>query len=323
MKQILLYSPIFSFTAETFINQFAQLDPNEDVVIRVNSPGGSVFAGWGMTKAMQDHKGRVIVKVDGIAASMAFYLAMFADEVEALDVSRFLVHRADGYTDNEDEKKELANINAIMRAKLEKRIAGDVFQQITGVSYDEVFDEKQRKNVWISAKDAKKIGLVDRISRLEPKEIAAMNETFYAFSETLQGSDVVQGSTGEKPINNNLKTEKKMTINELQAQHPDLYAQVVALGTKAEQTRVKSWIAFLEVDKENVIASIKDGKEFTQDVTNEMIVKMQAKATASAIQNDSAQAVTTQQANDKTAEQKEVEAFEKEVAEGVKKIKIY
>jgi ATP-dependent Clp endopeptidase proteolytic subunit ClpP len=323
MKQILLYSPIFSFTAETFINQFAQLDPNEDVVIRVNSPGGSVFAGWGMTKAMQDHKGKVTVKVDGIAASMAFYLAMFADEVEALDVSRFLVHRADGYTNSEDEKKELANINAIMRGKLEKRIGADVFQQITGVSYDEVFDENQRKNVWISAKDAKKIGLVDKITRLEPKEIEAMNETFYAFSESLQGSSDVQGSTQEKPIINNNQTDKKMTINDLQAQHPELYAQVVALGVKQEQIRVKSWIAYLDIDKENVTASIKDGKEFTPDVMSEMAVKMQAKATVAAIEKDSTEKVTTEKPNDKTAEQKEVEAFEKEVLEGVKKIKIY
>ena len=48
MKQILLYSGIYSFTAEAFIEQMNMLDKKEPVCIRANSPGGSVFAGWGI-----------------------------------------------------------------------------------------------------------------------------------------------------------------------------------------------------------------------------------------------------------------------------------
>lgn len=325
MKQILLYSPIWSFTAESFIERMNSLEKNEPVTIRANSPGGSVFAGWGMIRSLQEHTGDVIVKVDGIAASMMFYIVLFADKVEALDVSRFLIHRADGYVDNEDQKKELKTINDQIRAKLEKRINADLFQKTTGISYDEIFDENNRKDVWIGAKEAKKMGLVDKITRLEPKEIAAMEETILAFTESSHGSEEPRGS-GQANDNNNNKLNQ-MTKQELKSQHPELYDSIFneggEAGKKAEQIRVKSWIAYLDVDKENVISAIKEGKEYTPDVTSEMVVKMQAKETKEIIEKDSTKKVSTSQVDEKTAEQKELEAYEKEVEEESKKIKIY
>ena len=87
MKQILLYNPIFSFVAEEFINAINDAG-DEDITIRVNSPGGSVFAGWGMAAALSEKK-NVTVKVDGVAASMAFYLLLFAD-IMKMEVLSFI-----------------------------------------------------------------------------------------------------------------------------------------------------------------------------------------------------------------------------------------
>lgn len=172
MKQILLYNPIFSFVAEEFINAIND-SGDEDLTIRVNSPGGSVFAGWGMAAAMQEKK-NITVKVDGVAASMAFYILLFADKVEALDVSKFMIHRADGNAETDEEKALLKSVNDTLKAKMSEKIDAQAFLDVTGTSIDDMFDAEERKDVWINAKQAKKIGLVSKINRLTPKEQTAM-----------------------------------------------------------------------------------------------------------------------------------------------------
>ena len=174
MKQILLYNPIFSFVAEEFINAINDAG-DEDITIRVNSPGGSVFAGWGMAAALSEKK-NVTVKVDGVAASMAFYLLLFADKVEALDVSMFMIHRADGNAESDEEKALLKSVNNTLKSKMSEKIDAQAFEDVTGTSIDDMFDAEERKDVWITAKQAKKIGLVSKINRLTTKEQTAMTK---------------------------------------------------------------------------------------------------------------------------------------------------
>lgn len=337
MKQILLYSSIYSYTAETFIEKMSELDNKEPVTIRVNSPGGSVFAGWGMVRSIQEHKGEVVYKVDGIAASMAFYNMLFADKVEALDVSRFLIHRADGYTSTEEDKKELSNINVLIRKHLEKRVTSETFKQVTGYSIDDVFAKDKRIDIWVSSKDAKKMGLVDKITRLEPREIQAigniMDIAASAFNDSSRGSDDNEhGSSKEFGANNsNNKISKTMNLDELKAQHPGLYNQVLEAGkdegfkagVKAEKLRVKGWLAYIDVDNKTVVAAIRDDKEFDNTVIAEMSVKVAAKAKKGDLEDDSTEELSGGKPEDKTAEQQEIEAYEKTVMENAKKINIY
>lgn len=330
-KPLLLFAPIYDSVAEEFVNKMNEVPENEPLDIWVNSPGGRVFAGWSIIGAMQKRTGKKTVTVMGHAASMAVFFALFADEVEALEVSQFMIHRADGYVDKPEDQEFLDRMNKDLRKQMEGRLNIDLFESVTGKTLDQIFDPKQRIDVWIDAKQAKKIGLVDRIKKLSPTEIKAYNEKFVAFAdfeqrspEDSQRSEVEQQT---KENNNTKKTDKKMTKAELKAQFPEVYAEIIqegnSAGAKAEQIRVKAWLAFLDTDKENVISSIKDGKEFTIDTQNEMIVKMQAKMTAKSIEDDSSDKIATDKATDKTAEQKELEAFEAEVKEGVKKINIY
>ena len=138
-KPILLYNPIFSYTAESYTEKLLSLDKNEDSLTWINSPGGSVFAGWSMIGALQDRKGKNKARVMGNASSMAFYLSLFMDEVEALEVSLFVIHRADGYIENDDDRAFLEKINAQLREKFEARINAEKFKEVTGISFDEIF----------------------------------------------------------------------------------------------------------------------------------------------------------------------------------------
>ena len=57
-KTLLLFSPIYSFTAETFVNSLLEVPENEDIEVWINSPGGSVFAGWSIIAALNEMKGK-------------------------------------------------------------------------------------------------------------------------------------------------------------------------------------------------------------------------------------------------------------------------
>jgi len=241
-KELYLYSPIYSFTAEELISQLNDNLGNE-VVIRSNSPGGSVFSGWGIIAKMKEH-GNVTVKVDGIAASMAAFMLIFADKVEALDVSKIMIHRADMEVTDEASKRFLKSVNDEMQAKLISKIDVEKFKTISGYSIDEVFAEDKRIDVWLTAKEAKTIGLVDKIVSLDPKEIKALTERFF---------NVAASATPEivepiKPI--------KMTIEKLKAEHPELFNSVIALGVSGEKDRVQAWLTFVDIDAEAVKAGI-------------------------------------------------------------------
>jgi ATP-dependent protease ClpP protease subunit len=324
-KPLLLFAPIYDYVASEFVDKMNDYPEDEDLEIWVNSPGGRVFAGWSIIGAMQKRTGKNNVTIMGHAASMSVFFALFADYTEALEVTQFMIHRADGYVDTPEDQAFLNRINKDLRKKMEERLNMEMFESVIGKTMDDIFNPDERINIWIDAKQAKKIGLINKIRKFEQNELKAYNE-FVAFADSSQRSeDKSQRSDNvQKPIimdfSNNLN-EIKMTLQELKSQNPELYQQVYESGykdgQKIEHTRVKTWLAYLEVDKENVIASIKEGKEFTTDVMAEMSVKMTAKKTVDNIEKDSPENTPTGKADDKTEAQKELEAFEKSVKEGV------
>lgn len=293
MYEILLYSGIYGFTAEEFINRVKEVPEDADLTVRINSPGGSVFAGWGIIAALSERKGRNIAKVDGNASSMAFYMLPYFDEVIALDVTSFMIHRADAYVSSEDDQKFLDDVNANLRSKLEKRLNAETFKSVTGVSFEDIFSGEKRRDVWLSAKDAKKIGLVDKVVRLEPREAEAMQKTLVAFSsfesaeafESSQGSDKKEEAKPNIIINEKIK--KVMTKQELQAQFPDVYNSIIA----EEKSRIEAILAFSDVDFEACKAMISGGSTPDVKFFAEMTRKAMAKNELNDIKSEAVETV--------------------------------
>lgn len=320
MKRLTFYSNVYDFTAESFVEKVNSIDSKDELKIHFSSGGGSVFAGWPMASVIADRKGKTILKVEGVAASMGFVLALFADEVEALDVANFMVHRATVYVDNEDDQKILDSINKTLRKKIEKRIDVEKFEEITGVSIKDIFEAEKRRDVWLSAKDAKKIGLVHKISRLDPKNPTAYADKFIAFIDEEHGSNSLsQGSEIRQFNNNKPKKELKMDLKELKNKHPEVYAQAVneglEAGSKKEFIRVVSHLAFIDVDKDAVVKAIREKAEFNTAFSAEMQVKMFSKAKLEALETGDlptgGDVPKTPEA--KTKEELEVEAFQKQL----------
>lgn len=79
--------------AETFVKEL-RAQTADTIHIRVQSPGGDVFAAVAMSQAILEHQSKIIVHIDGLAASAATFLVMAADETVISEGAEFMIHKA-------------------------------------------------------------------------------------------------------------------------------------------------------------------------------------------------------------------------------------
>jgi ATP-dependent protease ClpP protease subunit len=120
MREILLYTPLYDYSAANFISQL-EANKDSDITVRMNTNGGSPEDMWGMLAKVSERTKATKIKVDGRAYSAGAFMLAYSNDVEALDVSQFLIHRAayasflesDANFMTEDRKKSLKVINDV------------------------------------------------------------------------------------------------------------------------------------------------------------------------------------------------------------------
>ena len=160
---VFLGTPITEDIANLIVAQLIHLeseDPDKNISIYINSPGGSVYAGLAVYDAMQFIKPDVSTICVGVAMSMgALLLAGGAqDKRMALPNSKILIHQLSGgfegqATDIEIHAKEIINV----RQRLNEIIA-----KHTGQPLDKVAKDTER-DYFMSAEEAKAYSIVDRV----------------------------------------------------------------------------------------------------------------------------------------------------------------
>src|SRR5437867_1549947 len=161
---IFIGTPIDDNIANLVIAQMlflAQEDPEKDIQLYVNSPGGSITAGLAVYDTMQYVKNDVTTICVGQAASMAAVLmaAGAAGKRYSLPNARFLIHQPLAYgmqgqaTDIEIHARDLM--------RLKERL-NQIMAQHTGQPLEKVAKDTDRDFI-LEAEDAKKYGLVDAI----------------------------------------------------------------------------------------------------------------------------------------------------------------
>ena len=83
-----------SFGVKDLDKELRELPDTVDLLnVRINSPGGSVFEGYAIYNRLRQHKARVVVYIDGIAASIASIIAMAGDEIIMGEASGIMIHK--------------------------------------------------------------------------------------------------------------------------------------------------------------------------------------------------------------------------------------
>jgi ATP-dependent Clp protease protease subunit len=136
------------------------VDPEKDIQIYVNSPGGSVSAGLGIYDTMQLVAPDVATICTGMAASMGAVLlaAGAAGKRSALPHSRVMIHQPLGGTQGQASDIEIT-AREILRTKRELY---DILSLHTGQTVKKIERDADR-DYWLTAEEAKAYGLIDGI----------------------------------------------------------------------------------------------------------------------------------------------------------------
>lgn len=78
--------------AKTVAEQLNKLGKLDEINVRINSPGGSVFDGVAIYNTLINNQARIVVDIDGLAASIASVIAMAGDEIRMADNALFMIH---------------------------------------------------------------------------------------------------------------------------------------------------------------------------------------------------------------------------------------
>lgn len=160
---IFLGEPVTDASANVIVAQLlylASVDPNKDISLYINSPGGSVTAGMAIYDTMNYIKPEVSTICLGMAASMgAFLLSSGAKGKRfALPNSEIMIHQPSG-----GAQGQATEINIVAEQILKTRTKlNSILAYNTEKSIDEIAKDTERDN-YMTAQEALEYGLIDRV----------------------------------------------------------------------------------------------------------------------------------------------------------------
>lgn len=160
---IFLGTQIDDYTANVIQAQLLYLDssdPGKDISIYINSPGGSVYAGYGIYDTMQFISSKVSTICTGMAASMASVLLVSGEKGKrfGLQHSRVMIHQPLGGAQGQASDIEIA-AREILKVKKELY---EIIAKHAGKTVEEVERDADR-DYWMTAEEAKAYGMIDEV----------------------------------------------------------------------------------------------------------------------------------------------------------------
>lgn len=219
--------------------------------IRLNSPGGSVYAGIAIRAILKNHKAKKILHIEGVAASIATVIMTGADEVIAEPGSMVMIHksRTVAFYQTADEMRKTAEQMDKIDASMASFYAGK-----TGKTSEEIMEILSQGDTWFTDQEALDFGLVDSINGKAAKvaaymkndTVAVINNVEMDFSRfekapVLPVAKAIEPEPETEPqpqAKQNEGEKEIMNMEELKSKHPDIYAQVIKEGVKQERDRI-------------------------------------------------------------------------------------
>lgn len=172
VAELYLYEEIGAFwgkSAKEFSAELADLGPVEEINVRINSMGGSVFDGFTIHSLLKNHAAKVVVHIDGIAASIASVIAMAGDEIRISENGFLMIHQpwtfAEGTAQTLREKADVLD-------KLQEQ-GVKIYADRSGLNEAEVLALMDNGvETWLNATEAISRGLAD--SMMESVEAVSM-----------------------------------------------------------------------------------------------------------------------------------------------------
>lgn len=182
VADVFIYGDIGSWsdglTANDFAREVVALDVG-NLNVRLNSGGGSVFEGQAIYNTLSQHKARVTVTIDGVAASIASVIAMAGDEIRITEGSHIMVHKpwSMAMGDADSMRKEAEVLDS-----LESGII-DIYAARTGKNTKQLTDWVSAET-WFKGQAAVDAGFADSVIPAKRRENYARSNIFNSFLHT-------------------------------------------------------------------------------------------------------------------------------------------
>ena len=178
-----------------------------DLTVFINSPGGDVFAANEIYNALKEHKGRITVKIDSLAASAASVIAMSGDMVYMSPVSMLMCHNPSMmlYGEVSELEQGIEFLNQVKESII------NAYQVKTGLSRAKI-SKMMDSETWLNAKAALDLGFCDKILYTDDQKelpddvvfdktamvtntVEAMRKRLKAIEKEPEGTDISQLET--------------------------------------------------------------------------------------------------------------------------------
>ena len=318
--EMLLYGPISSqqswwedrVTPQQFNKELAALGDVPEIVVRINSGGGDVFAANAIFTRLKDHTAKITVKIDGWAASAATIIAMAGDTIKIARNGVFMIHdpamtvwdtfRAEDFEKMADELKVI------------KQSIVNTYAMKTGMGADEIAALMSEEKWW-TGDEAVTNGFCDELMFEEASTVVENSSKIVVNSTPIDISafKTVPKMLLNSPHNpgglinisaaakNKPKEEKEMaavenigTVDALKAAYPDLVATIqneaAAAATAAERSRIKAIEDMAGGNYADIVSDAKFVNPCTAEQTAMKIIAEQNKQGGQYIQNRNADA---------------------------------
>jgi len=254
--EISIYDEIgdYGTSAKQFIDDLKSVG-GKDIVIRMNSVGGSVFDGLAIYNVLRSHKGYVNVKIEGLSASIASIIALAGDNIEMAENGFFMIHNPFGKSMGgaEDMRK-----TADLLDKIKQELV-NIYATKTQLS-DETISNMMDEETWLTSQEAKEMGFIDTIT--EPIKVAAS----FDFSKFT--------NVDSKEVNNRLQLitniKKSKMTEELKSWFNGVKEEIInaVKGEVVAEAPVKEEVSVVLSDNEEITNKLTDLSNEKEELTS-------------------------------------------------------
>lgn len=156
--ELLIYDVIGDWaglSARQLVSNLKDIDADE-ITVRINSPGGSVFDGIAIYNALRYHKAHINVRIEGLAASIASVIAMAGDTVHMAANALLMIHNPFSWVGGDAE--ELRKMADMLDKTTE--VIAQTYANSSGLEVTEVIN-LMNEETWFTATEAEGHGFVN------------------------------------------------------------------------------------------------------------------------------------------------------------------
>lgn len=260
----------------------SKVQDNEDIVIEINSGGGSVYDASEIYATLKDHPAHVTGKILGIAASAASVIAMASDKLVMAPTGQMMIHNAK--TRSEGDYRDMAHTSEFLQ-NVNQTIA-NAYKLKSGKEYDELL-AMMNKETWLTPQQAKEHHLIDEVmfENEAPNLVANLPNGGMLPQEVIdkmrnnpnQINAISQTVATMEPVTpiNQKEEPQPMNMEQLKNDYPELYNQIKnegkTEGIQAENARIK---AIEDLALPGNEALINDAKFKTMDTAETLAINI-------------------------------------------------